>query len=107
MVVPAGGGLVAASAGGPAQREGEAGAGDQPGERLGGGQAGQPGGLGDGQPDRGDAGLSFRTVARTPRELVDLVVSRLVPENRSSKIICLVRLAGEGLRNWFPLGRRQ
>jgi hypothetical protein len=28
----------------------------------------------------------------------DLVVSRLVPESRSSKIICLVRLAGEDLR---------
>ena len=60
-------------------------------------------------PTRQVSLLSFRTVARTPRELVDLVVSRsrLIPENRSSKIICLVRLAGEGLCNWFPLGHRQ
>ena len=29
----------------------------------------------------------------------DLVVARLVLENRSSKIICLVRQAGEGLRS--------
>jgi hypothetical protein len=55
VVVPAGCGLVAAPPGGPAQREGEPGAGDQPGERLA-CQAGQPGGLGDGQPDRCDPG---------------------------------------------------
>ena len=34
-------------------------------------------GLRDGQPDRGDAGLAFRTVARTPGNWFDLVVSRL------------------------------
>ena len=56
MVVPAGGGLVAPAAGGPAQGEGEAGAGDQPGGCLR-GQAVQPGGLGGGQPDGDDAGL--------------------------------------------------
>jgi hypothetical protein len=55
VVVPAGGGLVPSPAGGPAQREGEPGAGDQPGGVVR-GQAGEPGGLGDRQPDRGDAG---------------------------------------------------
>jgi hypothetical protein len=59
-VVPAGGGLVASSAGGPAQGEGEPGAGDEPGGVLL-CQAGQPGGLGDRQLDRADlarAGLA-------------------------------------------------
>ena len=55
VVVPAGSGLVAASPAGPAQAEGEAGAGDEPGGVLP-GQAFDAGGLGDGEPDRGDAG---------------------------------------------------
>jgi hypothetical protein len=54
-VVPAGGGLVPPSPQRPAQREGQPEAGDQPGGVLR-GQAGEPGGLGDRQPDRGDAG---------------------------------------------------
>ena len=54
VVVPAGGCLVLPSPGGPAQREGEAGAGDQPGGVLR-GEAGEAGGLGDRQPDGGDA----------------------------------------------------
>jgi len=40
---------------GPAEAEGEAGAGDPPGGVLP-GQAFDAGGLGDGEPDRGDAG---------------------------------------------------
>src|SRR5271166_2545614 len=55
VVVPSGAGLVAAPPPGPAQVEGEAGAGDEPGGVLA-GEAGQPGGLGDGEPDRADAG---------------------------------------------------
>jgi len=55
VVVPPGAGLVAAPPAGPAQVEGEAGAGDQPGGVLP-GQAFEAGGLGDGEPDRGDAG---------------------------------------------------
>src|SRR2546430_2624570 len=53
--VAAGLGLVAASPGGPARAEGGAGAGDRPGGVLA-GQAFEAGGLGDGEPDRGDAG---------------------------------------------------
>jgi hypothetical protein len=53
-MMPAGNGLVASAAGGPAQGEGEAGPGDQPGGGLS-GQAGQPGGLGDGQPYQAEA----------------------------------------------------
>ena len=53
--MPPGAGLVAAPPPGPAQAEGEAGAGDQPGGVLP-GQAFDAGGLGDGEPDRGDAG---------------------------------------------------
>jgi hypothetical protein len=52
--MPAGDGLVQPSSAGPAQREGQAGAGDQPGGVLP-GEAGEPGGLGDGQLDGGDA----------------------------------------------------
>ena len=55
VVVPAGDGLVPPSPGGPVQREGEAGAGDQPGGVLP-GETGEPGGLGDRQLDGGDAG---------------------------------------------------
>jgi hypothetical protein len=54
VVVPAGRGLLAPAADGPAQGEGEAGAGDQPGGVLS-GETGGPGGLGDRQPDGGDA----------------------------------------------------
>ncbi len=46
---------MAASPAGPAQVEGEAGAGDEPGGVVP-GQAFDAGGLGDGEPDRGDAG---------------------------------------------------
>src|SRR5712691_3326416 len=53
--MPAGGGLVQPSPQRPAQREGQAGAGDEPGGVLP-GEAGEPGGLGDGQFDGGDAG---------------------------------------------------
>ena len=54
-MVPPGAGLVAAPPARPAQAEGEAGAGDEPGGVLP-GQAFDAGGLGDGEPDRGDAG---------------------------------------------------
>ena len=53
--MPAGAGLVAAPPPGPAQAEGEAGAGDQPGGVLP-GQAFDAGGLGNGELDRADAG---------------------------------------------------
>jgi len=53
-VVPAGGGLVAPPAGGPAQGEGQPGAGDDPGGVLR-GKASQPGGLGDRQLDESDS----------------------------------------------------
>jgi hypothetical protein len=46
MVMPASGGLVASPSQRPAQREREAGAGDQPGGGLL-SQSGEPGGLGD------------------------------------------------------------
>ena len=58
--MPAGGGLVAAPPGGPAQGEGEPGAGDEPAGVVR-GEAGQPGGLGDREPDESDlagAGLA-------------------------------------------------
>ena len=51
MVVPPGGGLVPPAPGGPAQPERQAGRGEQPGRPVG-GQAGEPGGLGDRQPDQ-------------------------------------------------------
>jgi hypothetical protein len=54
-VVPSGAGLVAASPPGPAQVEGEAGAGDEPGGVLA-GEAGQAGGLCDGELDGAGAG---------------------------------------------------
>ena len=57
-MVPSGAGLVAAPPPGPAQVEGEAGAGDEPGGVLA-GEAGQPGGLGDGELDRADAGRAW------------------------------------------------
>jgi len=53
-VVPAGGGLVAPPSGGPAQGEGQPGAGDDPGGVLR-GKASQPGGLGDRQLDESDS----------------------------------------------------
>jgi len=54
-VVPSGAGLVLAPPPGPAQVEGEAGAGDEPGGVLA-GEAGQAGGLCNGELDRADAG---------------------------------------------------
>src|SRR6266498_1487295 len=56
--MPAGGGLVQPPPQRPAQREGQAGAADEPGGVLAGeaGEAGEAGGLGDGQFDGGDAG---------------------------------------------------
>ncbi len=53
-MVPAGGGLVAPPAGGPAQGEGQPGAGDDPGGVLR-GKASQPDGLGDRQLDESDS----------------------------------------------------
>jgi hypothetical protein len=61
-VVPAGDGLVSPPLDGPVQREGEAGAGDQPGG-VPPGQTGEPGGLGDRQPDGGDAGRAVLPAA--------------------------------------------
>src|SRR5262249_49917614 len=61
--MPAGDGLVQPSPEGPAQREGQAGAGDQPGGELP-GEAGEPGGLRDGPPDGGDAGRARLPAAR-------------------------------------------
>jgi len=54
-VMPAGGGLVPPSPGGPVQSEGETGPGDEPGGVLP-GESGKPDGLGDRQLDTGDAG---------------------------------------------------
>ena len=62
VVVPSGAGLVAAPPAGPAQAEGEAGAGDQPRGVLP-GQAFDAGGLGDSEPDRGDAGRAGLSAA--------------------------------------------
>ena len=53
-MVPAGGGLVAPPAGGPAQGEGQPGAGDDPGGVLRGKES-QPGGFGDRQLDESDS----------------------------------------------------
>src|SRR6266498_5126185 len=55
VVVPAGAGLVASAPCGPAEAEGEAGAADEACFPVA-GQALDAGGLGGGQPDRGDAG---------------------------------------------------
>jgi len=86
VVVPAGDGLVPPAPGGPAQREAEPGAGDEPGSCPG-GQAGQPRGLGDGQPDRAEAGRARlasadghgRVAERDPQVcVVDLVVAAAV-----------------------------
>jgi hypothetical protein len=60
MVVPPGGGLVPSAPGGPAQPEGELGRGREPCCPVG-GQPGEPGGLGDREPDQaqpGRAGLA-------------------------------------------------
>ena len=62
VVVPAGDGLVPPSPDGPVQREGEGGAGDQPGGVLP-GETGEPDGLGDRQPDGGDAGRAALAAA--------------------------------------------
>jgi len=70
VVVPSGGGLVAPSAGGPAQGEGEPGAGDQPGGGLR-GQAGQPRGLGDRQPDGAEAGRARLAAADGHRSVAE------------------------------------
>ena len=61
--MPAGDGLVQPSPDRPAEREGQAGAGDQSGGVLP-GEAGEPGGLGDGQLDGGDAGRARLPAAR-------------------------------------------
>ena len=65
VVVPAGDGLVPPSLDGPVQREGEAGAGDQPGGVLP-GETGEPGGLAGRQPDGGDAGRAGQAGRRGP-----------------------------------------
>jgi hypothetical protein len=70
VVVPAGADLVAAPPPGPAQAEGKAGAGDQPGGVLA-GQAFEPGGLGDGEPDRGDAGRARLAAADGDRSVTE------------------------------------
>ena len=61
-MVLSGAGLVAAPPAGPAKAEGEAGAGDEPGGVLP-GQAFDAGGLGDSEPDRGDAGRAGLSAA--------------------------------------------
>jgi hypothetical protein len=61
---------VAPSAGGPAQGEGEPGAGDQPGGCLR-GQAGQPRGLGDRQPDGAEAGRAGLPAADGHRRVAE------------------------------------
>ena len=61
--MPAGDGLVQPSPDRPAEREGQAGAGDQPGGVLP-GEADEPGRLGDGQLDGGDAGRARLPGAR-------------------------------------------
>ena len=60
MVVPPGGGLMPSAPGGPAQPEGKLGGGKEPCCPVG-GQAGEPGGLGDREPDQAElarAGLA-------------------------------------------------
>jgi hypothetical protein len=69
-VVPAGDGLVPPPLDGPVQREGEAGAGDQPGGGLP-GETGQPGGLGDRQPDGGEAGRAGLAAADRDRRVTE------------------------------------
>src|SRR5260370_22247935 len=80
--MPAGDGLVAPPASGPAQGESEPGAADQPGDHLP-GQPGQPGGLGDRRPDRADAGRArltavagYRCVAESDQQVsvIDVIV---------------------------------
>ncbi len=66
VVVPTGSGLMTAPPAGPAEAEGEAGAGDPPGGVLP-GQAFDAGALGDGELDRGDAGRAGLPAAERGR----------------------------------------
>ena len=92
VVVPAGNGLVPPSPGGAAQREGEAGAGDQPDGVLP-GEAGEPGGLGDRQLDGGDAGRGQgwppRTGTGAPRG-ISRSASLISPSSTVSLVSCPV-----------------
>ena len=83
----------AAVAAGPAQREGEPGAGDQPGGVVR-GQAGEPGGLGDRQPDRGDAGRAGLPAAGRDGRVAegDLQVSVADVGRRLSRVVVAARL---------------
>jgi len=80
-VVPAGDGLVPPPLEGPAQREGEAGTGDQPGGVLP-GESGEPGGLGGRQLDGGDAGRAGLTAADRDRRVTEGI-------SRSASVISL------------------
>ena len=70
VVMPAGGGLVPSAAGGPAQGEGEPGPVDEPGGVLA-GKSRQPGGLGDGQPDRCDCAGAWLPAAGGDRRVAE------------------------------------
>jgi len=97
-VVPAGDGLVPPSPDGPVQREGEAGAGDQPGGVLP-GQTGKPGGLGDRQPDGGDAGRAGLAAADRDGRVTE-GISRSASLESPSSMVSLVPCPGPGSGMW-------
>src|SRR5487761_521153 len=100
VVVPAGGGLVPPPPGRPAQREGEPGAGDQPCGVVR-GQAGEPGGLGDRQPDRGDAGgaglpAAGRDGGVAERDLQVSVADLVIAARRAAAVTSAAGGGGQG-----------
>src|SRR6266849_1527937 len=91
--MPAGGGLVAAPPGGPAQGEGEPGAGDEPAGVVG-GEAGQPGGLGDREPDESDLAGAGLAAAGGNRRVAE--GNHQVSVVRAGVVVCVPAGAGAG-----------
>ena len=91
--MPPGPGLVTAPPPGPAQAEGEAGAGDQPGGMLP-GQAFDAGGLGDGEPDRSYAGRAGLPAAGGDGR----VAERDAQVSAADAVLAVVACAGGGVR---------
>ena len=98
-MVPAGDGLVQPSPDRPAERESQAGAGDQPGGVLP-GEAGEPGGLGDGQLDGGDAARAWLPAARRDGRVAEgylqVSVAGIVAGRDAAGLVIAVAGCGEG-----------
>lgn len=95
VVVPSGSGLVTAPPPGPAQAEGEAGTGDQPGGVLP-GQAFDAGGLGDGQLDGADAGRAGLLAAAGDGRVAERDAQVSVADVVLAVVTCGGGGAGEG-----------